>query len=913
MVTVSQYLQCKVVRAGIVTLAAALVVPAAMSLWSALTGAVVPAGAAVTVTALAAGAGLTTLLLGAAGLRRVARRQDADLARFRKMSLIAEHTRKKVVIADAQGRIEWVNRGFEALSGYTLDEVRGRSPGALFGGPGKDARVTETLRDAVHKGRDVEAEVLNHGRHGSYWVRLELRALHDEQGALTGFIGIETDITRRKQLEMSLQAANERFERVARQSGVVVWELDDEGIVTYASASMEDVLGHPVSQVVGRSFFELLPRDEGAAALQQLRSLIGEGSGLASREMRMVNRDGEARYCITSALPVYDGAGQVTGYRGLFKDITERKLAELRLQESEARFKRAMRGSSDGLWDLDLATGQVYVSDRFKALLGYGPEDMPTHADVATEQALIHPDDYEEVMAARQRHLDDDEPFDMTVRMCCADGSVRWFRIRAAAERMADGRARYLTGVLSDINDLKEAQAQLQWRALHDPLTGLANRQMFLNRLNRILDAPRRRHEKTFAVLSLDFDRFKMVNDLHGHDIGDELLCSIGERLVSAVREEDLVARFGGDEFLILLADVGAAENVEQMAVRLVSACAEPHRLSRNLVLTCTASIGVIVLHPDDDRSADIILREADAAMYQAKAESRGGYRFFDRELQARLANKASLESDLRDADYDREFELLYQPIVDLGTGAVVSLEALLRWRRHGSVVSPADFIPIAEDNGLIVPIGRWVLARACADLADWRRRHPCAASVPVSINVSRRELKDPDYQRAVLALVADHALTPGDITLEITETALVDRQAELLPVARSLQDAGFELAMDDFGTGQSSLNSLVDLPISVLKIDKAFIRDMCDDLTRIAIVNAVVVLARHLELKVVVEGIESAVELAVLQAMDCQFGQGYLFARPMPSDQALALVGDAAAITASTAGLEEVQRHAAS
>ena len=459
-------------------------------------------------------------------------------------------------------------------------------------------------------------------------------------------------------------------------------------------------------------------------------------------------------------------------------------------------------------------------------------------------------------------------------------------------ERDASGTPHRLAGVLSDVTELKMAQAELEWHALHDSLTSLANRQQFLDRLNTIQRRVRRNDRGVCAILSMDFDRFKLVNDVYGHAAGDELLCSIGRRLQAAVRTSDLVARFGGDEFLVLLVDAESASRVQQIARRLCSTLATPHPLTCGAEVTSTASIGVIVLEPSDDRPAELLLREADAAMYQAKAESKGSYRFFDRELRLRMNRKALLEADLRKADYDAHFHLVYQPVVNLHTGAIVGFEALLRWRRGGlEPVSPGDFIPIAEDTGLIVAIGRWVIKRACADLRAWRAAAPEAAAIGVCINVSRREVVELDYCDAVTQIVQSSGLQPRDVDLELTETALVGERSNLLPIAKRLRIAGFRLCMDDFGKGQSSLNSLMNLPIDTLKIDKEFIHNMTTNRSSIAVVHAIITLALRLDMTVVAEGIESAAELATLQAMDCEFGQGYLFAAPMAEAQALELL----------------------
>lgn len=720
-------------------------------------------------------ANLLCLILGFRMMERWARKLAIERDEAERLGWIAQHTQKMAIIANMDGRIDWVNDGFVRMTGYDLADVHGRDPGELLTASSQDQVTVRQVTDAIARHTDVEVELQMQNRDGRpFWVRLEIRVLHGVDQQVRGFIALGTDIT---------------------------WQKDYEAALHHVE--------------------------------QQLRA-------------------------------------------------------------SESRLKRAMSGSSDGYWDLDLARNELYVSPRFAELLGHDPRAVTgtLRPDDDFMRTMVHPDDLGAMQAAHAAHLAYATPYDVTARLKRRDGSYRWFRIRAATEYAPDARPLRLSGVVTDVNELKEIQGELEWRALHDPLTGLANRQNFLARLQAHPGGERRGDASLRAILSMDFDRFKLINDVHGHQVGDELLCAIGKRLRTMVREQDLIARFGGDEFIILLVDAGSAEAVRQVTARISGALAQPHVLTNGTELTCTASIGVIVLEPSDDRPADLILRDADAAMYQAKNEAKGSYRFFDRELRSQMNRKARLEADLRRAEPERDFRLLYQPIIDLRTGRVAGFEALLRWQREGrEPIEPAVFIPMAEDTGLIVGIGAWVFERACRDLARWRTADPAASELTLSINVSRRELIEPDFAARLTDTVRRAGLESRDVTLELTETALVDERFDLRPLARELRDRGFRLAMDDFGTGQSSLNSLVDLPIHTLKIDKRFVRNMGSGQTSIAVVHAVVTLAAHLGLDVVAEGIESAVEVGTLQSMNCHYGQGYHFAKPVPANEALAMV----------------------
>jgi len=842
-------------------------------------------------------ANLICLVLGYLLIRRWTERLQVDRDQAARLGWIAQHTHKMAMIADRNGCIEWVNDGFEQMTGYSFAEVHGRDPTDLLLGTSQDRSAIDAISTAVARHRDIEIELVMHTKdQRPYWVRLEIRAREDESGEVNGFIALGTDITWQKDYEAALQHANERFEQIASQSREIIWETDIHGHLTYLNAAATELLGYAPDALLGQPLASLLAADSdagtGAEQLEQLLQLT-PGSLL---EVAVRASDGLVHYCIATAGPIMDGSGTAIGWRGAFNDVSDRKLAERRLRESESRLMRAMSGSADGYWDLDLTSGQLYVSPRFNELLGLAAEEAHTRLQIGINELgiAVHPDDLEQVNAVHRAHLDHGAAYDVTIRLLCRNGEYRWFRVRAATVRDDAGNARQLSGVMTDVTELKEAQGELEWRALHDPLTGLANRQSFLGRLKAIQTGSRRSDSGLCAILSMDFDRFKLINDVHGHHVGDELLCSIARRLRGLLRERDVIARFGGDEFIILLVDATTVSTVQQITSRISARLAEPHALPSGIELTCTASIGVIVLDPTDARPADLILREADAAMYQAKTEAKGSFRFFDRVLRQQMNRKALLEADLRKAVPDAHFKVLYQPIVDLRTGEIAGFEALLRWWCNGQdSVSPAEFIPLAEDTGLIVDIGQWVFDRACRDLGAWRAATPLASGLRLSVNVSRRELIEPDFTQRLLEAVHRHGLAPSDIALELTETALVDERFDLKPLARELRDVGFRLAMDDFGTGQSSLNSLIDLPIQTLKIDKQFIRNMGTGHASIAVVHAVVTLAAHLDLEVVAEGIENAVETGTLQAMDCRYGQGFHFSHPVPAVGALALITD--------------------
>lgn len=429
--------------------------------------------------------------------------------------------------------------------------------------------------------------------------------------------------------------------------------------------------------------------------------------------------------------------------------------------------------------------------------------------------------------------------------------------------------------------ELEQANIQLEQLATTDKLTDLPNREFFLVRLDQMLKQSRRDGGR-FAVLFFDFDRFKVVNDSLGHEVGDALLCNIAKIFNRELRESDTVARFGGDEFVVLLGNLTNWSDAVLKAGRLLDVFARPHQLGDHLIVS-NASIGLVTNKRAYENPSDMI-RDADAAMYQAKENGRAQVVMFDQEMHSKALDRLSLESDLGKALTGEQFRLVYQPIVDLDTGQISGFEALIRWEHpERGMVCPADFITIAEDTGLIVPIGQWVLRTAAAQIADWNQRLGRHRTLKVSINVSKRQLLDPSFLDDVVECQHDYGLQSGELQLEITESTIADERSNIAPLLCRFRELGFPIAMDDFGTGVSSLSALHEFPIDVLKIDQAFIRVLDRDRSLLAVVASITNLAENLGIRTVAEGIETADVLGALQSIGCTWGQGYYFAKPMP------------------------------
>jgi len=467
-------------------------------------------------------------------------------------------------------------------------------------------------------------------------------------------------------------------------------------------------------------------------------------------------------------------------------------------------------------------------------------------------------------------------------------------QINAQLEERVKERTKQLEFVnqklIQEIFERKRIQAQLLEMALHDGLTGLPNRALFMERLQQELKRTNTNLTYQFAVLFLDCDRFKIINDSLGHLIGDELLIAIAHRLKDCLRSDDTIARLGGDEFAVLLPDVHTADGATQIACRMLKSLSQPFQLSRWQVFM-GASIGVVLGH-SGYKQPEYLLRDADTAMYRAKASGKSQYQIFDATMHDAALKLLHLETDLRHAVEHQEFVLHYQPIVMLNTGEIVGFEALLRWQHpQQGLIAPGEFIAIAEETGLIVPIGEWVLETACGQLHIWQKQGLAAAHFTISINLSVRQFVQSDLVRQIDRILTTTQIDPRNLKLEITESIILDNTNTVTNMLKSLRERQIHLSIDDFGTGYSSLSYLHAFPVDSLKIDRSFIQGLDQNSETLGLVPAIANIAKAMQMSVVAEGIETPDQLAQLRRLHCDFGQGYLFSRPVPVEQATELL----------------------
>jgi len=562
---------------------------------------------------------------------------------------------------------------------------------------------------------------------------------------------------------------------------------------------------------------------------------------------------------------------------GLEKHIAERTSA---LRYSEERYALAIQGANDGLWDWDLKTNRIYFSPRWKAMIGYNEDEINDSPDEWFN--LIHPDDFHRVKAEIASHLEGHAThFENEHRVLHRDGSYRWMLCRGLAVWDAGSQAYRMAGSQTDITARKKVEEQLIHDSLHDGLTGLPNRALFLDRLGHILNRTKRHPDQKSAALFLDIDRFKIINDSLGHTAGDQMLIATARRLESCLRVEDTLSRLGGDEFAILLDDTNDVSDTVRVAERIQRRLISTALLSGH-DRSITASIGIVTITPYYTQPEDI-LRDADTAMYRAKASGKARYHIFDSTMHASVQAQLQLEVDLRRAIGRQELRAYFQPIVST-SGQMIGAEGLVRWQHpQRGLVPPNEFVPIAEETGLITAIDAWMMRQACTQAKAWHEAGYTHLSV--AVNISGRQFQDQSLPRTIQGILQETGLPAHVLKIEITESVAMRDLDISIRILNELNAVGIQISIDDFGTGYSSMAYLKRFPLHVLKIDRSFIKDITQDSDSEVITKAMIVMAHSLKLTVIAEGVETAEQSALLRALGCDAMQGYLFGRPVPAE----------------------------
>ncbi|MDP2370406.1 EAL domain-containing protein [Rhodoferax sp.] len=823
----------------------------------------------------------------ARAVRRQYRRLSEQSQQFERLALVAERTTNWVMMTDPQRRVIWANQAALRGLGLTLEQAVGRTLLSFMAAEGNDLHEIGLLTEELDRGLGVRMQVLAQSQNGLViWVDADYQPSHDETGAVTGFLVVGTDITERVNQSQKMRALFD-----ALPTGVVVRNKVGEVVDCNAAASL--ILGHPRERLLGKLALTDAKRalrddlSEYPVAERPTMRTLTTGKGLRGESMGIVGGQGQLRWVIVNTEPQTDAQGRLAGVVTCLVDVTEQRLQQQLL-------KLAIEGAGMGTWQWELTTGEMTCSDRLISMIGHTRDTCPTRAEAWAE--LVHPEDLPVWSTVTKQHFRSGQAaLRAELRVHHANGYWTWVMLSGAVvARDLAGQVISVAGVSQDINAQKQIEEQLRQNARTDGLTQMPNRAVVLERVREAIDRSVARPGYHFAVLFMDFDRFKQVNDTLGHGAGDELLRQIAQRLEHSLRPGDaytrssdfsqLAARIGGDEFVVVLDDIRGDLDAELVAARLLEVLAQPYEIGPNRV-SSSVSIGVVTsTHAAQDVEA--VLRDADIAMYEAKRGGRGRYVMFEPAMHKRVRDDVSLENDLRQALSNRELFVVYQPLVDLRDGRLAGMEALIRWRQpQRGMVSPVTFIPVAEACGLIGQIGQFVLRTACAEFASLRARMGVLAPPTVSVNLSRAQLREEALVADIQQVLRTNGMEAAQLQLEITESlAAQDNlvQAKL----RDIKALGVTLALDDFGTGYSSLSCLHELPIDTVKIDRAFVSVAQHSAYHRVLIEATILMAETLGMSTVAEGIETEDQADLMKTLRCGKGQGYLFSKPLTTGE---------------------------
>jgi diguanylate cyclase (GGDEF)-like protein/PAS domain S-box-containing protein len=875
----------------------------------------------------------------------IAERKQAE-EHLRKLSRVVEQSPASVMITDLQGKIEYVNPKFLELSGYGTDELIGATPRVVQSGQ----TAPETYRQmwaTISSGRDWRGELLNRKKNGElYWEDEVISPITDADGSITNFVAVKEDITQRKRAQDELLRLNRTLRMLSACNQALVRAKDEKELLDTICCRMVELGGylgvwvgyaeHDEGRTVRPVTLAGMPDGEFTVAVTQVSwadddtgrcptgSAIRTGQVAVAHDLRTNPccsrwQDAAIKSELSAAvaLPLKaddEVIGAISIYARVVGAFDDREIALLQeladdlaygikvLREAVVRRRmehelllgrHAVDSSNDGIMITDSSLPDrplIYVNPAFERITGY------TAAEALGRNArFLLGDDMEQIgMEELRCALREQRTAKVVLRNYRKDGTLFWNELSLAPVHGESSQVRHFVSIINDITERKSYESQLEYQAGHDALTGLANRNLLADRLEQAI-ARAKRTKTMVAVLLLDLDRFKLVNDGLGHDVGDALLEIVSQRLVASVRSVDTVARLGGDEFVVVMTELDSEHDAAPTARKLLKQVSLPATIAEREIVA-TASMG-IALYPKDAEQSSALLRNADVAMYRAKELGRNSMQFYTPGLNATTLARLELDTALRRALERDEFVLYYQPKVELQRGQVTGAEALIRWQHPLlGMVSPGDFIPLAEETGLIEPIGEWVIEHAVAQIKAWQNEG--LPDIRLAVNLSARQFQQENLARVVIQALRLHDVGAQYLELEVTESAVMQDPERTVASLRELKKIGVHLALDDFGTGYSSLNYLKRFPIDTLKIDQSFVRDITTDPDDAAIALTVISLAHSLRRRVVAEGVETEAQLSFLRRHRCDEIQGYYFSRPLPADAFTSLLRDGRSLT---------------
>lgn len=681
-----------------------------------------------------------------------------------------------------------------------------------------------------------------------------------------------------------LRKSHEQLRLITDNAPMHIAYYDESVRCRYANESYAQRLGVTVEQILGKHMHEILD-EQAAEVFRPIVPRVYAGERIKNLEREHRHADGHTSHALVTLIPHFDEGTHVAGVYAFVLDITESKNAALETARAKERLALALAGSNLSLWDLDCVNGTVYLDEAWARLLGEEPRETITTVEKLLAQT--HPDDGERLIEVSLMVMKGEtEGYSEEHRVKNHSGEWIWIASSGkVVKRGQDGMALRMTGTNADITARKLAEERIEVLATRDPLTSLPNRRMLADRIAHAMLTAERKDEAFFALLFIDLDRFKTINDSLGHHVGDLLLKQVAERIGGTMRKGDTLARLGGDEFAVVLERLHKAEDAGPVARKILEAFETPYGVDgHTLNISCSIGISVFPSDAGDAGDAAALLRNADLAMYSAKERGRNTYQYFSQEMNQRAVEKLALERALRDALQKGQFELYYQPKFSLRNGQLAGMEALLRWQHpQQGLISPARFIPIAEETRLILPLGNWVLRRACTQAMEWTRRGHAPLSVAVNLSVVQFNA---NLATSVADALRDSGLEPHRLEVEITENVLMRDADDNIEILRQISEMGVRIAIDDFGTGFSSLSYLRYFKLDTLKIDQSFVRNMLVNVNDASIIRAIIALAHSMKMNVVAEGVESAGQKEVLDEMGCDEWQGFFNCEPLAADR---------------------------
>lgn len=723
-------------------------------------------------------------------------------------------------------------------------------------------------------------------------VRSQARIFYGEDGEAAVMAGTLSDESERWRFEHASELNLDKYRALIETTRDFVWEIDDRGIFTYCSPQVEELLGYPPGEVLGGTPFDYMPPAEAERVGALFRTIAAEKRPFSGLENINIHRDGRERILETSGAPFFDGGGNLLGYRGIDRDITKRKQAERKIRDQKQLLHAVLDGVRESIIVVDLDYNIKLMNKVARDSMQIDAVADPQNPKCfEVSRGLADPCHGEGNVCPLKQVVETGEPASLVHEQHAADGSIVYVELIATPVPGEDGKPEGIIETRRDITPqflaeqrLRDQKEILERLAHHDALTGLPNRLLFIDRLQQAIGKARR-NQQHIAVLFIDLDRFKPINDTFGHGTGDAVLKVVARRLRDGVREEDTVARLGGDEFTVVVEDLKRSEHASVLARKLIRLLQEPIVVDRNS-LTVSASLG-ISLYPQDGETANELLSNADAAMYKAKNERRGTLRFFTEDMTERAFERVLMESHLRRALDRGEFLLHYQPQIHLRNDALIGLEALVRWEHpEMGMLQPARFVPLAEDTGMILELGEWILRHACDRMASWRR----SGLEPgrIAVNLTTNQLLDGGLVPMIERALIETGCRAEWLEVEITEKTLRNTRTGAPGILDSLAATGVHIALDDFGSGCSSLDELARSPISRLKIDGAFVRSLSPESRESGVARAAISIGNSLGLEVIAEGVETEAQKAYLRSEGCYEVQGYVFGHPMPEAGAI-------------------------